>query len=70
MTTTTLSFFVDAEAESQLLDIGQAFTDYGEQLNFELSVDETLVESLRADELLEFVGIDSEFLIAIVDKDA
>ena len=70
MSSTTLSFFVDAEAESQLLDVGHTFTNHGDQLNFELNVDETLVESLRADELLEFFGIDSEFLIAIIDKDA
>lgn len=28
-------------------------------------VDETLVESMNPDELLEFLGIDSEYLIAI-----
>jgi hypothetical protein len=32
-------------------------------------VDETLVESLNPDELAEFYGIDSEFLIAVEVED-
>lgn len=67
---TTLSFFVDAEAESQVIESGYAYKNHGDQINFERVVDDVLVESLRADELLEFIGIDSEFLIAIIDKDA
>ena len=65
-----VSFWVNTEAEEQLLDVGLPFFNRGSQLNFEADLDETLIESLRADELIEFVGIDSEFLISLVVKDA
>ena len=68
MTTTTevnVRFYVDIDAKDQLEDVGISSALIGDCLEFIHPVDETLLESLSPDELIEFVGIDSEFLVGL-----
>lgn len=60
-------FTLDPEAAEQLAELEHPYVLDGRNnvLEVTLTVDDELVESLSADELLEFFGIDSEFLIAL-----
>ena len=60
-----VQFHVDTFAFDQLKENDIIFKDAVEGYKFTVELDETLVESLSPDELLEFVGVDSEFLIHI-----
>lgn len=61
----TVEFIVDAEASEQIQDLGiKWFKPYGkDKISVKAEIDETLIESLSNDELTEFIGIDSEYLI-------
>ena len=58
-----VEFIVNTEAQSQIDDIGLRCKPYGKLLSFIQWLDETLVESLTPDDLIEFVGIDAEYLV-------
>lgn len=60
----TVEFIVDAEASEQIKDLGLKWIKpWGKYISVKEEIDETLIESLSNDELIEFIGIDSEFLI-------
>lgn len=60
----TVEFIVDAEASEQIKDLGLKWVKpYGEHISIKDEIDETLIESLSNDKLVEFIGIDSEYLI-------
>ena len=59
-----VEFIVNREAISQIEDIGLHWKPYGKHnVSVREELDETLVESMTNDELVEFIGIDSEFLV-------
>lgn len=60
-----LTLHLNLEAEEDLLDIGQLYTkDEHIITTFDLEEDdEVLIESLSTEELVEFLGIDSENVI-------
>jgi len=59
-----VEFIVNREAISQIEDIGLHWKPYGKHnVSVREDMDETLVESMTNDELVEFIGIDSEFLV-------
>jgi hypothetical protein len=60
----TVEFIVDAEASEQIKDLGLKWIKpWGKYFSVKEEIDETLVESLSNDELIEFIGIDSAYLI-------
>ena len=61
----TVEFIVDAEASELINDLGLKWVKpYGyDKISVKEEIDETLIESLSSDELIEFIGIDSEYLI-------
>ena len=60
----TVEFIVDQEASEQIKDLGLKWVKpYGRHISIKDEIDETLIESLSNDELVEFIGIDSEYLI-------
>ena len=61
----TIEFIVDAEASELIEDLGLKWVKpYGKnKISVKEEIDETLIESLSGDELVEFIGIDSEYLI-------
>ena len=59
----SVEFIVNAEAMSQIEDMGWPCKHYGKLISVTQEIDETLVESLSSDELVELIGIDSEFLV-------
>jgi len=60
----TVEFIVDAEASEQITNLGLKWVKpYGKHLSVKEEIDETLIESLSNDDLIEFIGIDSEHLI-------
>ena len=60
----TVEFIVDQEASEQIKDLGLKWVKpYGRHISIKDEIDETLIKSLSNDELIEFIGIDSEFLI-------
>ena len=65
----TVEFIVNAEAQSQIEDVGLRWKPYGKHLSVHQEIDETLIESLSNDELIEFIGIDSEFLVYLNIKE-
>jgi len=59
-----VEFIVNREAISQIEDVGLHWKPFGKHnVSVRQELDETLIESLNNDELCEFVGIDSEFLV-------
>ena len=64
-----VEFVVNAEAQSQLDDMGLKYRPYGKLLSTTQELDETLVESLTSDELIEFIGIDAEYLVYVNVRD-
>jgi hypothetical protein len=75
MSTLIVDFTLNAEARDQALDIpgvciygaggiDPTIEDDTIVVRFK-EVDEVLLETMSADDLLEFLGIDSEFLIAL-----
>ena len=58
-----VEFIVNAESQDQLDDIGLRYRPYGKLLSFTQWLDEVLVESLKPDDLIEFIGVDAEFLV-------
>lgn len=70
--TLTVQFIVNRDAQEIITDCGlDKFTKpYGNNLllvTYELP--ESLIESLSNDELIEFIGIDSEFLVYLNVKE-
>lgn len=61
--TLTVEFIVNAEAMDDIEDIGLPWKPYGKLLSVTHEFDEVLIESLTPDGLIEFIGIDSEFLV-------
>ena len=62
----TVEFIVDSEASEQIEDLGLKWVKpYGPHISVKEELDETLIESLSNDEMLEFIGIDSEYLIYV-----
>lgn len=63
-TKVSTAFYLDCEVDVELLEeLDIEYTYEEDYVVIRLDLDETLVESLQADELLEFIGIDSEFLV-------
>ena len=60
-----VEFFVNPEAMSQIEDVGLSFDvqPITGLVSVRQDIDETLIESMSNDELIEFIGIDSEFLV-------
>jgi|TARA_R100000479_G_scaffold131868_1_gene69696 hypothetical protein len=71
MTDTRISveFIVNAEALSNIEDIGLPWKPYGKLLSVTQALPETLIESLNNDELVEFIGIDAEHLVYLNIKE-
>ena len=65
----SVEFIVNAEAMSLIEDIGLPWKPYGKLLSVTQELDETLIESLSNDELVEFIGIDAEFLVYLNVKE-
>ena len=65
----TVEFIVNSEALGIIEDIGLPWKPYGKLLSVTQELDETLIESLTNDELVEFIGIDSEFLVYLNVKE-
>lgn len=65
----SVEFIVNAEAMDLIEDIGLPWKPYGKLLSITQELDETLIESLTNDELIEFIGIDSEFLVYLNIKE-
>lgn len=62
----TVRFYLDAEVDAELLDELDLEYNYEEDYCvLTLEVDETLLESLSGEELVEFIGIDGENLVYI-----
>lgn len=59
----SVEFIVNAEAIDQVEDLGLPWKPYGKLLSVTQELPEELIESLSNDELIEFIGIDSEFLV-------
>ena len=62
-------FFLDIEAADQIADLGISSALIGDSIEIVVSIPETIAESLSPDELIEFVGIDHEFLIHLIPED-
>ena len=62
---TTLTFWVNSEAKDQLTECDLSFIDCDDQLCFNYDCPDELIESMLPDDLIEFIGIDSEFLVNI-----
>jgi len=59
-----VQFILDAGSIDQIEDVGLTWKRYGSSLvKVHQEIDETLIESLTNDELVEFIGIDAEFLV-------
>tara|TARA_R100000406_G_C3106756_1_gene123340 strand:- start:309 stop:539 length:231 start_codon:yes stop_codon:yes gene_type:complete len=65
----SVEFIVDADALSTIEDIGLPWKPYGKLLSVTQELPEELVESLTNDELVEFIGIDSENLVYLNVKE-
>ena len=62
----TVRFYLDAEVDAELLDeLDLEYTYEEDYCVLTLEVDETLLESLNGEELVEFIGIDGENLVYI-----
>ena len=64
-----VEFIVNAEALSIIEDIGLPWKPYGKLLSVTQELPEELIESLSNDELVEFIGIDSENLVYLNVKE-
>ena len=65
-----VEFIVNREAISQIEDVGLHWKPYGKSnVSVRQELEETLIESLSNDELIEFIGIDSEFLVYLNVRD-
>lgn len=67
-THTSVVFTLNMEAEEELIDAGIEFKDAGSVLLAEVKLeedDDVLLDSLTAEDLAEFFGISSEFLIGL-----
>ena len=63
-TKVSIAFYLDCEVDVELLEeLDIDYTYEEDYVVLRLDLDETLVESLQTDELLEFIGIDAEFLV-------
>tara|TARA_B100000035_G_C20877761_1_gene499130 strand:- start:303 stop:527 length:225 start_codon:yes stop_codon:yes gene_type:complete len=65
----SVEFIVNAEALSIIKNIGLPWKPYGKLLSVTQELPEELIESLSNDELIEFIGIDSEFLVYLNIKE-
>lgn len=67
----TVEFIVNSEAQDLITDCGldQFTKPYGKLLCVTYELPEILIESLSNDELIEFIGIDSEFLVYLNVKE-
>lgn len=69
MTAVSVEFIVNPEAMYLVEDLGLPWKGYGKLMSITQELDETLIESLTNDELIEFIGIDSEFLVYLNIKE-
>lgn len=59
-------FYLDAEVDAELLDeLDLEYTYEDDYCVVTMELSEELIESLQADELLEFIGLDAESLVYI-----
>lgn len=65
----SVEFIVNSEALSTIEDIGLPWKPYGKLLSVTQELPEELIESLSNDELVEFIGIDSENLVYLNVKE-
>lgn len=65
----TVEFILDSEAKDQVEDCGLHWKPWGKHISVHEELDETLIESLSNDELVEFIGVDSEFLVYLNIKE-
>ena len=63
MSSIPVEFIVNSEAKSQIDYSGIPWKPYGKLISVTESLPEELIESLTNDELIEFIGIDAEFLV-------
>ena len=65
----SVEFIVNSEALSTIEHIGLPWKPYGKLLSVTQELPEELIESLSNDELVEFIGIDSENLVYLNVKE-
>lgn len=59
-------FYLDAEVDAELLDeLDLEYTYEDDYCVVTMELSEELIESLQADELLEFIGLNAESLVYI-----
>ena len=59
-----VAIYLDTEVDVELLEELDIEYDYEDDyVVLKMQIDEVLLESLKPDELLEFIGIDSEFFV-------
>ena len=65
----SVEFIVNSKALFTIEDIGLPWKPYGKLLSVTQELPEELIECLSNDELVEFIGIDSEFLVYLNVKE-
>ena len=65
----TVEFILNSEAKDLVEDCGLHWKPWGKYISVHEELDETLIESLSNDELVEFIGVDSEFLVYLNIKE-
>lgn len=62
----SIRFYLDIEVEAELLDeLDLEYTYEEDYCVVSMEIDETLLESLDAEEMLEFIGLDAENLVYV-----
>jgi hypothetical protein len=66
-----VEFIVDAEASEQIKDLGLKWVrSYGQNISIKTEIDADLINSVSPDDLIEHIGLSSEFLIYVNIKDS
>lgn len=61
-----IRFYLDIEVDAELLDeLDLEYTYEEDYCVVSMEIDETLLESLDAEEMLEFIGLDAENLVYV-----
>lgn len=61
-----IRFYLDIEIDAELLDeLDLEYTYEEDYCVVSMEIDETLLESLDAEEMLEFIGLDAENLVYV-----
>lgn len=62
----SIRFYLDIEVNAELLDeLDLEYTYEEDYCVVSMEIDETLLESLDAEEMLEFIGLDAENLVYV-----